>query len=241
MKKLLIGIMFIILLVAGLGTYFIMNSGSLLKEAVNKYAPKMTQTTVTLEEVKISLTSGAALMKGLNIGNPKGFSNKHSMKIEAVNIKISLGELFNDLMYIDEITIRNIDLNLEIGKSGNNFKIIQENIISYLKSKGIDMDNESESEIKFIVKKINIIGTKVQAQSDMVKSKISLILPSMTLSNIGTAKNGATGGEIAQEIFAVINKSLAKNVTANLLKDKAKNALNNVKKDLLKKAKGLFK
>jgi uncharacterized protein involved in outer membrane biogenesis len=241
MKKLLLGLLALILIIVGVVAYGIMNSGSLIKEAVNKYAPDMTLTKVELAQSDISFMSGAASMKGLVIGNPKGFSDLHSMKVDNVTIRMNMQKTTEKLIHLEEITIEGVDLNLEIGKAGNNFKVIQKNIETFLKNKGVDMESDSQSDVKFIVDQINLRGTKVRAKSEMLGKAIQTTLPDLSLSNIGTGTGGATGAEIAEQIFGKLNKSLTKNVTETLLKGKANDLLKDVEKKATDKIKGLFK
>ena len=53
---------------------------SLVEAAIEKYGSQATKTNVEVGGVKLSLTSGAGSVKGLQVGNPTGFSRKNRPK-----------------------------------------------------------------------------------------------------------------------------------------------------------------
>ena len=67
------------------------NLGPMTKSAVNSYGPGITQTTVSLDDVDISLFSAEAKLKGLLRGNPKGFSSPQAMKVGAIHVNVDEG------------------------------------------------------------------------------------------------------------------------------------------------------
>ena len=64
------------------------NLGPMIKTAVNKYGPEITQTDVRLGAVDISIFSAEAKLKDFLLGNPKGFASPHAMKVGAINLNV---------------------------------------------------------------------------------------------------------------------------------------------------------
>jgi len=225
MKKILIGLVVIILIIVGIAIYGASQSGSLIKQAVLEYAPKATGADVTLDKVSVSLMGGSAGLSNLVVGNPAGFKSDHAFKVGNMDVKIDLSSLTGDVIRIKEVQINGADLIYEIGTKGNNISKIQKNIEAYSQSLGLDTTAESESEAKFIVDHIYITGTKVKLSSDLLGGKAAgLTLPDIHLKNIGSEDKGATAGEVGSAVFGAVNKGLSKIVTKDMIGNTLKGA-----------------
>ncbi|WP_417625014.1 AsmA family protein [Paremcibacter congregatus] len=228
MKKILIGLVALIVIVIGVVVYGASQSETLIRDAVLEYAPKATGAPVILDKVNVAIRGGKAGLSGLTVGNPSGFKAPHAFKVDDVSVELDVGSLLKDVIRIKEIRIEGADLIYEIGTKGNNISKIQKNIEAYTESLGVK-SSESESQAKFIVDHIYINGTKVKLASDLMAGKgAGLTLPDIHLKNIGTEDKAATAGEVATATFSAINKGLGKIIT----KDMLDNALGDVKKKL---------
>ncbi|MCF6197135.1 MAG: hypothetical protein L3J50_10585 [Emcibacter sp.] len=228
MKKILIGLLVILLIVGGVVIYGASQSGTLIREAVLDYAPPATGAKVSLDKVDVAILGGSAGISNLTVGNPKGFKSDYAFKVANMAVKIDMASLTGEVIRIKEIRIDGADLIYELGTKGNNISKIQKNIEKYTQSLGLET-SESESEAKFIVDNIYITGTKVKLATDLLGGKgAGLTLPDIHLKNIGTEDKAATAGEVGSAIFGAVNKGLSKIIT----KDMLNNTLKGVKKKL---------
>ena len=228
MKKLLIGLLVILLIVGGVVIYGASQSGTLIREAVLDYAPPATGAKVSLDKVDVAILGGSAGISNLTVGNPKGFKSDYAFKVANMAVKIDMASLTGEVIRIKEIRIDGADLIYELGTKGNNISKIQKNIEKYTQSLGLE-SSKSESEAKFIVDHIYITGTKVKLATDLLGGKgAGLTLPDIHLKNIGTEDKAATAGEVGSAIFGAVNKGLSKIIT----KDMLNNTLKGVKKKL---------
>ncbi len=228
MKKILIGLLVILLIVGGVVIYGASQSGTLIREAVLDYAPPATGAKVSLDKVDVAILGGSAGISNLTVGNPKGFKSDYAFKVANMAVKIDMASLTGEVIRIKEIRIDGADLIYELGTKGNNISKIQKNIEKYTQSLGLET-SESESEAKFIVDHIYITGTKVKLATDLLGGKgAGLTLPDIHLKNIGTEDKAATAGEVGSAIFGAVNKGLSKIIT----KDMLNNTLKGVKKKL---------
>src|ERR1041384_7067399 len=60
-----------------------------VKKGIVTVGPKLTQTTVTLDSVHISLLTGSAKMEGFTIGNPEGYKTKQAISAGTAAIGVS--------------------------------------------------------------------------------------------------------------------------------------------------------
>jgi uncharacterized membrane protein len=79
LKKIAIGIVVLLVIIAGAVYFLLSNLDSIVKAAIEKYGTAATQATVKLDSVKISLTSGEGRLNGLSVGNPKGFATPQAL------------------------------------------------------------------------------------------------------------------------------------------------------------------
>ena len=82
MKKLIILGLVGILLVTVIGlAVFVIYLDSMVKAGIEAAGPQITGTTVTVEAVRLSLLTGEGRVKGLVIGNPKGYQAPSAFKL----------------------------------------------------------------------------------------------------------------------------------------------------------------
>ena len=78
----------IIAVVLGLVVYFGLSFflGFVVKAAINRIAPRMTQTAVVLTAARISPVSGSGVLSGLYVANPPGWSNGHAFYLGRIYV-----------------------------------------------------------------------------------------------------------------------------------------------------------
>ena len=102
MIKKIVLILVLLAVAAGAAVYFLgataLNNG--IKHGVETVGPKVTETSVTLAEVNISVLSGKGTLKNLNVGNPSGFKNENIFALGQIDIEVDRKSLFSDRIII---------------------------------------------------------------------------------------------------------------------------------------------
>ena len=107
MKKVVLGAILVLLITIGFGVYYLLsNLDSLVKSAIETYGSEATQTSVRVDNVKIVLQDGSGTIRGLTIGNPKGFATPNAFSLGEIATQIDLKSLSEDVPVIEHITIR---------------------------------------------------------------------------------------------------------------------------------------
>lgn len=106
MKKVLIGLVVLVVVVAVGVFVFLGNLNDIVRAAVEKVGSDMTQTNVVLDEVDIELTSGKGALRGFRVTNPKGFSDDDAFKFDEVSVAIDLSSVRSDPVVIKEVIIK---------------------------------------------------------------------------------------------------------------------------------------
>jgi hypothetical protein len=204
-KKILLaclGLFVIALIVGVLFGAKILNSS--IKTGVEKIGPKVTQTSVTLESVDLSIFSGAGTIKGLNVGNPTGFKSENIFALGQIDVAIDIGSLLSDTIIIDKIIIKDPAISYETRLSTSNVKQLLANIEAF--TGPADTTAEDPTEVKagpskkIVIKQVVVEGATVFVGVLGVGQKVPL--PRIELTDLGEDRDLT----IAQAIDIVLKE-----------------------------------
>ncbi len=106
MKKTIWAIIIILMIaVAGIVFYVFNNLDAIVKAAIEEYGSDAVNTSVQVEEVGIRLTEGKAVIKGLSIANPDGFSLPRAFFLGEMAVGLNLEKTSKEMIAIDVINI----------------------------------------------------------------------------------------------------------------------------------------
>lgn len=219
MKKVLIGLVVVIVIVAAAGIFIWSGRDSLIKTAVEKAGSEATQVPVTLAEVDTgSITDGQAAMRGLTVGNPSGFNTDSAFKLGEISIKVDPTTVLSDVIVVKEVVIAKPEVTYEFGADGSNIGTIQKNVEQAAGGGSSSSGGGSSSSggdggegPRVVIENLYVRDGNVNVSADFLKGqKVGSPLPTIHLKNIGKkdGKNtGATPEEIAEVVIATISKS----------------------------------
>ncbi len=223
MKKLAIGVVaFLVVIAAGL-FWLRGNLDGLAKDAISTHGSAMTKAKVSVGAVEIRSSDGAGIIRDLTIGNPAGYSTAHALKVGEIEVGIDIASITKDVVVIRKIAIKAPDVIYEKGDALTNFDAIQKNIADYLGPS--DRKNDGGGK-KLIVEELSIRNAKAQASAAFMQGKtVSVPLPDITLRNLGKAKGGIPAGELGQEVAQALKQKLASAISFESLAKSAGQAL----------------
>lgn len=130
-KKIVIGLVVLLVVVAG-GVYFLYSSlGPIIKAAIEKYGSEATQAKVTVDSVKLSASSGEGSISDLIIANPQGFSTPHAFELGSISLVVDTSTITKNPVVIKQVVIEAPKVTYEQGNSGGNLQKIQQNVMQY--------------------------------------------------------------------------------------------------------------
>ncbi len=218
MKKILLGIAVVVLFGIACGAWWLYRSlDSLVASAIREYGPEITGVSVKLSSVKIVPADGTAALRGLIIGNPKGFKTEHALSLDEISMRLDIGSLTKDVILIKEISINKPDVTYEYASGGSNLDVIQRNVERYVAENlgGKDKPKDKGPGKKFIIENVYIKNGTANVSAEILKGKaMSVPLPDLHLADIGKKSNGATAGEAAKQVLGAITQSVTKSVSS---------------------------
>jgi len=197
---------------------------------------------VRLDHVRLSLTTGAGTLKGLSVGNPKGFASGEAIDLGSVSIKIDTQSVTGaGPIVINDITVEKPKVIYEVIAGGaNNLDTLSQNTRNYAASYQpapeekttrraarnnaagpVDSAGVKNGGRKMIIDSLTITGGDVAVIHPLLQGrKVSTALPDIHLTDIGRKEGGATPAEITQLVISAITRNAtqaaAKSVTRGL-------------------------
>ena len=227
MKKLLIGLLaFILILAIGSGLLW-SNLDRLVQSAIEKYGSAATQATVDVDGVSLSLGSGEGSLSDLTVGNPKGFDTPYALNLNSISVKIDTASLSgNGPVIIDDITVKNPKVYYEIiGRNKNNLDTLSDNAAAYTSDKEsaartANAGTESKGDgRKVIIKNLLIEGGEISITHFMLKDQsMSTKLPKIHLTNLGQKNKGITPAEVTDQVMRAITSAASRATAGTIAK-----------------------
>ncbi|MFT5635110.1 MAG: hypothetical protein ACI89T_000541 [Cognaticolwellia sp.] len=238
--KIIASIIVILLLLCGGALWFLANGtlNDYIKNQIETVGTQVTEQAVTVKAVDIKLTSGAGSILGVNLANPKAYSQPNAFALEEVTLDINLESLTSSPIIIDAIVIKSPQAFVQFTQTGgSNIQDILEAIErNSPKDDASAADTTSGNEPRIKVSKIILAGTALTLDFSAFGNKEhNATLADITLSNVGGDAGlpaSQLGGEIVKQALSKVwqkakatqKKKLTDSATEKL-KEKAKKKL----------------
>lgn len=215
MKKALlrIGIGLVVLLVLAVLATSLFLDGA-VKRAVETIGPRLTEVDVKLDSVNLSLFSGSGKIKGLVVGNPKGYKTSEAIHLGTASLALQPGSLLSDKIIIRSIIVEAPEITFEGGFGGNNLSQIRANVDSAARGETTTTNTGSASQKpgkKLQVDQFLITGAKLHVSvTGMVGESLPVPLPDIHLADLGKGPDGITGAELTKLVLSAIEKAAIK-------------------------------
>ncbi len=245
MKKifLFVGLGLILLVIVALVAVGIF-IGPIVKTGVETLGPKITQVSIKVDAVDVSLLTGTAQVKGLIVGNPEGYKTPEAIKMGTASVSLDPFSVFSNKILVHSIHVESPEITYDGGLGGNNLSKIMDNVNAVAKSGGPAPSNASANTKnetpnkpapKIEVDDFLITGAKVHVNLTGITSKeITLSLPDIHLTDLGKDSNGVTATELIRTVLSHVTSTTLEAVT-NSISSSGK-VIQNLGKDVGKQA-----
>ena len=202
MKKILIGLIVVILVAVG-GVFLVFDS--MLKTGIETAGSSILGTSVTLGSIGISPLSGSGGIKELRIGNAEGYSAPYAMELGALDVKINVGSVLSDVIEIESIIIQRPEITYETRITTDNIRALLDNIGGGGSGEAASEESAGGGK-KVIIRDFKMIDPQVNLVAIIGQAPISL--PDIHLQNIGEKDASVTVAEAGRQILGALNKAL---------------------------------
>ncbi len=212
-RGLLIGGGVVVVIIVAAVILLVSSLDSLIEAAVEKIGSQVTGVTVELDEAEVSTTSGQGALRGLTVGNPKGFKTPSAMRLGEVSLSLDLGSIQSDTVLIKEIVVAAPEITYELSSDGSNIDAIRRNVEANTAGGGTSQSSGDEGGKKMVIENLYVRGAKVQVSATVLGGQtVGATLPEIHLTDIGKDEGGTDAGQIIDEVLAAVGGALGKTV-----------------------------
>lgn len=207
MKKVLrvVLVLVVILVLAVIAAVFYM--GAIVERSVETVGPRVTQVDVQLDAANVSMLTGNGSLKGLMVGNPKGYDAPSAIKAEEISVGIQPGSVFADKLVVRSVKIVSPEITL-VGLGGDNLRKIMDNVQSATGGPSGPKEDEGAAR-KLQVDDLLITNGMVNVVLPGVGSA-KVGLPVIHLTDMGKGAEGITPAELSAKVLdAVLQQATA--------------------------------
>lgn len=206
--------------------------GDLVKAGLQVAGPKVTQTSLTVEKVEVSLLGGSAGVNGLVLGNPEGYQAPQSISVSNASVSLVAGSVLSDKIVIRSVEVHGLVVTFEGNPFGaNNLTKIMANVqgpnaASGPASSQPAINNPAPAPApsspakpakKLEVDSLVIAGAEIHAHlPGIVNRQLTLPLPEIRLTGLGQGPDGITGAELTRQVLGEITAGTIKSLAAYL-------------------------
>ena len=232
MKKLFLSVVIVlvvltVVVVIGVGLFL----DSIVKKGMETVGPKITQVSIKVDAVNLSLLNGSAKVKGFVIGNPEGYKTPQAIRIGSAAVGVNPLSVFSDKIVIRSVRVEAPEITFEGGLGGNNLSKIMDNVNAIAKNGGPASTNTT-------AKAGNKPGRKIEVDDFLITGamvhvtltglggrEMTLPLPDVHLTNLGKDGAGITATDLTRRVLGAITTATIKTV-ANATTDIGKGVEN---------------
>jgi len=177
--------------------------------------PKITQVSIKVDAVNLSLLTGSARVKGLVVGNPEGYKTPQAISVGSATVSVNPFSVLSDKIVVRSVRVEAAEITFEGGLGGNNLSKIMDNVNAIAKTgRKIEVDD-------FL-----ITGAMVHVNlTGMSGKEMTLPLPDIHLTNLGQGNAGITATDLTRRVLGAITAATVK-VVASATTDIGKGAGN---------------
>ncbi len=191
------------------------------KKTIETYGSGMTQASVTMDSIHLSLLTGSAKVKGLVVGNPAGYNTPHALSVGTIAVGVDPWTVFSQKIVMRSIRLESPDIIFEGGLGGNNLSQILDNINSSGAGSGPPATNpaaHAESQRKYEVDDLRVTGAKVEVVLTGMGQPQEMTLPEIHLTDLGKDSEGITAAELARRVIGAINSATIEMVASDAVR-----------------------
>jgi len=182
--------------------------GSIVKVAVNRFGPALTQTKFELASASLSPLSGSGTLSGLFVGNPQGWSSDKAFYLTKVHVEVVPSSIFSDHIVVNEITIDGPEFVYETKVVASNIGDLLKNIQKGAGGEGAAPEPVAKNgnPLKLEVKRFRLANGRVTL--GVGTAAITLPMPPVSLDNLGASEGGITSGQLALAVMRSVTTSI---------------------------------
>ncbi len=204
--KLIAVIVLAVLVIVALGIRIF--GGAAVKKGVVTIAGNTLDVPVKLDKASLSVMQGKVSLKGLEIGNPPGYTVPQLMSLGNVSVDAKMTSLLSDTVEIEQITLDGLEVTIEQKALSNNLQDLLKNLESeQANNESAPSDGPAK---ELVIRELVITNASFSAKLLPIPGRdedIKLALPEIKLVDIGK-DNMVTVAQLIETVIEAVAGSI---------------------------------
>lgn len=182
--------------------------GLMWKSAFERYGSELAEVPVSVGHVWFNPFAGRVQLGAVSVGNPDGFKSKQAIRIESLDLRMSLRSLFTDKTVIQGLLMEGVEVTYERALLKSNLGVLSETIKAKTSRGG---SGRKGLRRRLQVDEVTIERGRVNMAATLLGGRgVAMNLPKLELSDLGKDEHGITVIELVSKILrSVLDKILS--------------------------------
>lgn len=220
MKRWAIGLAVVLAAAAG-GLYWLYTSlDFVVKATIERFGPDIVGAPVRVHSVSISAADGRGQLRGVEIGNPPGYSSPRALRAGTIAVGIDPSTITRDVVVIREIVADAPEITYELRGGTNNLEAIRRHIAAYVERSGGAEGKPAASGRspgrRYVIGRVTLRGARVTMTNPLLKGGgLTFSLPDVELRDVGKRSGGVTAAQAASIVTGALVARIAQSILTN--------------------------
>jgi hypothetical protein len=201
-KKLIIGVVLLLLVAVGGTVYYL---DSLVQRGIEVVGTQVLGTQVTVSGVSLSPLSGQGSISGLTIANPEGFDSAYAFELGEISLALDIASLSTDVVEISSIVIDSPRITYETNLRNDNIRALLRNV-SGEGSADEPVDDTSNPGKDLLIREFRMLNPQLDVVTQIASAPIAM--PDIVINDIGTGENGVSAEELLRLVLGRVNRAI---------------------------------
>lgn len=226
MKKALVALGVVLALLAGAAVVAWNSIDVIVAWTLEHYGPDVMGVPVKVKEVRISPRDGKGAVRGLEIGNPPGFSAGRAARLGEIRVQLDPATLLEPVIHVRELYVDTPSILYERGNKATNLEVIQKSIEGYVRGQARDSSAQPvsndrgsapRSRRRFIIDRLVIKSARVTMSNAALRGQgLAFDLPDIEIRDLGKRQGGVTASEAANVVATTLQNRIAQRVLTHI-------------------------
>ena len=231
-KSIFLILLVLVVLVAAGVFYLTSNLNGLVTTLIEEQGSAATQSAVRVTGLDIRLTDASASLSGLSVANPEGFAGE-AIELGDFAVTLDAASLTSDVIVVKDISVDGARINVLQQGSRNNLRELLANLPAGDPDETAPASDEGAR--KLIIERFSIANASASLSIPELGEDREVTLPSIVVTDIGKATNGATGAQVAKQLLAPVMNAAISSAAAASVKERVGEKVGEVMGGLLDK------
>lgn len=213
----------VVLVVLGLAVFWFALD-RIVRRTVETQATASLQTQTTLGAASVAPVRGKVALSDLKISSPPGYSADHIFTLGDVNVAVSYGELRQDPIRVESISLKDPVITIEQKDLKTNIQALMDRI-----PKGPETPASGEERpMHLVISTLTVENPTVVLRPGLpgLPQELKLSLPTLTMKDVGQGEGANNGAAIKDVVMLVLTDVAAKAADSDKLPPELRQLLN---------------